>query len=198
MNNPNNNTKIILASSSPFRKELLQRLQLNFDTISPEVDETAKNGELAEDLVARLSQMKALAVAKNHPNTLIIGSDQVAVLDDVVLGKPGNHKKATEQLLAASGKRISFLTGLCLLDSRNDTLQTSVVPFDVEFRQLNPAMIEAYLQREKPYHCAGSFKSEGLGIALFKRLDGEDPTALIGLPLIQLTRMLEKAGVSLL
>jgi len=198
MNSPNNNTKIILASSSPFRKELLQRLQLNFDTVSPEVDETAKNGELPEDLVTRLSQMKALAVAKNHPKALIIGSDQVAVLDGAVLGKPGNHEKATEQLLAASGKRVSFLTGLCLFDSRNDTLQISVVPFNVEFRQLSPAMIEAYLQHEKPYQCAGSFKSEGLGITLFERLDGDDPTALIGLPLIQLTRMLEKAGVSIL
>jgi len=198
MNSSNNNTRIILASSSPFRKELLQRLQLNFDTVSPEVDETARNGELPEDLVARLSQMKAREVAKNHPKALIIGSDQVAVLDGAVLGKPGNHKKATEQLLAASGKRVSFLTGLCLFDSRNDSLQVSVVPFDVEFRQLSPAMVEAYLQREKPYHCAGSFKSEGLGITLFERLDGDDPSALIGLPLIQLTRMLEKAGVSIL
>jgi len=198
MNSSNNNTKIILASSSPFRKELLQRLQLNFDTISPEVDETAKNGELPEDLVTRLAQMKAREVAKSHPQALIIGSDQVAVLDGEILGKPGNHEKATQQLLAASGKRVSFLTGLCLFDSRNESLQISVVPFDVEFRQLSPAMVEAYLQREKPYNCAGSFKSEGLGITLFERLDGDDPTALIGLPLIQLTRMLEKAGISIL
>jgi len=198
MNSSNNNTKIILASSSPFRKELLQRLQLNFDTISPEVDEIAKNGELPEDLVARLAQMKAREVAKSHPQALIIGSDQVAVLDGEILGKPGNHEKATQQLLAASGKRVSFLTGLCLFDSRDESLQVSVVPFDVEFRQLSPAMVEAYLQREKPYNCAGSFKSEGLGITLFERLDGDDPTALIGLPLIQLTRMLEKAGISIL
>ncbi len=198
MKSSSNTTKIILASSSPFRKALLQRLQLDFEAISPNIDEMAQNGELPEELVARLSLMKAREVAKDHPDALIIGSDQVAVLDGSIIGKPGNHEKATRQLLAASGKRVSFLTGLCLFDSRNGSQQTLVVPFDVEFRQLSSEMIEAYLQREQPYNCAGSFKSEGLGITLFERLDGDDPSALIGLPLIQLTRMLEKAGASIL
>ncbi len=194
----NNATKIILASSSPFRKALLQRLQLDFDAISPNIDETTQNGELPEELVARLSLMKARAVAKSHPDALIIGSDQVALLDGKIIGKPGNHRRATAQLFAASGKKVTFLTGLSLLNSQNSTHETVVVPFDVEFRQLNAVMIEAYLQHEQPYQCAGSFKSEGLGIALFKRLKGDDPSALIGLPLIQLTRMLEKAGVVIL
>ena len=194
----NNTTKIILASSSPFRKALLQRLQLNFDTISPDIDETAQNGELSETLVARLSLMKAREVAKKHPDALIIGSDQVALLDGKIMGKPGNHQRATAQLLAASGKIVTFLTGLSLLNSQNSTHETVVVPFDVEFRQLSSAMIEAYLLREQPYQCAGSFKFEGLGITLFERLDGDDPTALIGLPLIQLTRMLEKMEVVIL
>ncbi len=190
--------ELILASSSPFRRELLQRLQLPFDAISPEVDETPQNGESPEKLVARLSLSKAREVAKRHPDAMIIGSDQVAVLDGQILGKPGNHQRALEQLQAASGRRVSFLTGLCLLDGRDGSHQQMVVPFDVAFRQLSDVMIEAYLKREQPYHCAGSFKSEGLGIALFERLTGDDPTALIGLPLIQLTRMLEKAGVSVL
>ncbi len=198
MINNNNPAKIILASSSPFRKALLQRLQLPFDAISPDIDETPENGESPEALVARLSFLKASEVAKNHPNALIIGSDQVAVLDGKILGKPGTHERATAQLQAASGKRVSFLTGLCLLNSRDGSAQQIVVPFDVEFRKLSTEMIEAYLQREQPYHCVGSFKSEGLGIALFERLDGDDPTALIGLPLIQLTRMLERIGASVL
>ncbi len=198
MNNLNSTPKIILASSSPFRKALLQRLQLNFDALSPEVDETAISGESPEALVARLALLKASEVAKDHPNALIIGSDQVAIIDGQILGKPGNHARASAQLQAASGKRVSFLTSLCLLDSRDGQHQVEVVPFDVVFRTLNDTMIEAYLQREQPYHCAGSFKSEGLGITLFEKLEGEDPTALIGLPLIRLTRMLEKAGVSVL
>jgi len=198
MNSSNDPPQIILASSSPFRKELLQRLQLDFDAISPEIDETALNGESPAELVARLSLQKASEIAKSRPDALIIGSDQVAVLDGQILGKPGNHQRATEQLQAASGKRVSFLTGLCLLDSRDGSHQDLVVPFDVEFRQLSTEMIEAYLQREQPYNCAGSFKSEGLGIALFERLDGDDPTALIGLPLIRLTWMLEKVGVDVL
>ncbi len=187
----NNTIKIILASSSPFRKALLQRLQLDFDTISPNIDETTQNGELPEKLVARLSLMKAREVAKSHPNALIIGSDQVALLDGKIVGKPGNHQRATAQLLAVSGQSVTFLTGLSLLNSQNSTHETVVVPFDVVFRQLSPTMIEAYLRREQPYQCTGSFKSEGLGITLFERFEGDDPNALIGLPLIQLTRMLQ-------
>jgi len=198
MNNTESSRVLILASSSPFRRELLQRLQLPFDTVSPEIDETPQNGESPEKLATRLSLSKAREVAKSHPDALIIGSDQVAVLNGLILGKPGNHQRAFQQLKAASGKRVSFLTGLCLLDARDGSHQEMVVPFDVEFRQLSETMIDRYLKREQPYNCAGSFKSEGLGIALFERLDGDDPTALIGLPLIQLTRMLEKAGVSVL
>jgi len=198
MNNQNSTPKIILASSSPFRKALLQRLQLNFDALSPEVDETAILGESPEALVARLALLKASEVAKDHPNALIIGSDQVAIIDGQILGKPGNHARATAQLQAASGKRVSFLTSLCLLDNRDGQHQLEVVPYGVVFRTLNDTMIEAYLQREQPYQCAGSFKSEGLGITLFEKLDGEDPTALIGLPLIRLTHMLENTGITVL
>ncbi len=198
MNNLISSPRLILASSSPFRAALLQRLQLNFDIVSPDIDETPLNGESPENLVTRLSHLKAVEVAKSAPDALIIGSDQVARLDGQILGKPGNHQRAVAQLQAASGKRVTFLTGLSLLDSRDGSHQTLMVPFEVEFRQLNRNMIEAYLQREQPYHCAGSFKSEGLGIALFERLDGDDPTALIGLPLIQLTRMLEKAGIAVI
>ncbi len=189
---------IILASSSPFRQELLKRLQLTFEAIPPNVDEAAKKSEPPLALVARLALAKASEIAKSHPDALIIGSDQVAVLEGQILGKPGSHERASQQLQAASGKRVSFLTGLCLLDSRDGISQQIVVSFDVEFRQLEPTMIETYLQREQPYNCVGSFKSEGLGIALFERLDGEDPTALVGLPLIQLTRMLENVGVCVL
>lgn len=198
INSEKNTPEIILASSSPFRKELLQRLQLPFETISPDIDEKNSHGESPQALVARLALAKANAIAEHYIDALIIGSDQVAVLDDQILGKPGSHERAHQQLRAASGKRVLFLTGLCLLDSRDGTHQDVVVPFEVEFRQLNQTMIEAYLKKEQPYHCAGSFKSEGLGITLFERLGGDDPTALIGLPLIQLTRMLERAGVSVL
>ncbi len=198
MNKPDSPPRIILASSSPYRKALLQRLQLDFDTLSPDIDETPQKGESAEELVTRLSLLKAAAVARASPGALIIGSDQVALLESQILGKPGNHQQAVAQLRAASGRRVSFITGLCLFDSRNGCHQVAAVPFDVEFRQLNDAMIERYLKREQPYHCAGSFKSEGLGISLFERLRGDDPSALIGLPLIRLIRMLEKAGVSLL
>ncbi len=198
MNRPDSSPRIILASSSPYRKALLQRLQLDFDTLSPDIDETPKKGESAEELVTRLSLLKAEAVARTRPDALIIGSDQVALLGSQILGKPGDHQQAVAQLRAASGRRVSFITGLCLLDGRNGRHQVEAVPFDVEFRELNDTMIERYLKREQPYNCAGSFKSEGLGISLFERLRGDDPSALIGLPLIRLTRMLEKAGISLL
>jgi len=198
MNNLISSPRLILASSSPFRAALLRRLQLNFDVVSPDIDETPLNGESPENLVTRLSHLKTVEAAKSARDALIIGSDQVALLDGQILGKPGNHQRAVAQLQAASGKRVTFLTGLSLLDSRDESHQTLMVPFEVEFRQLNRDMIEAYLQREQPYHCAGSFKSEGLGIALFERLDGDDPTALIGLPLLQLTRMLEKAGIAVI
>lgn len=187
--------QLILASSSPYRKELLHRLGLPFITITPQADETPLPGESPEALVARLASAKAHAVAHQHPDALIIGSDQVAVLEDQILGKPGNHDNAVAQLGNASGKRVEFLTGLCLLNGATRRMQVNVIPFAVMFRVLSAAQIDNYLRREQPYNCAGSFKSEGLGIALFDKLEGEDPTALVGLPLISLVQMLEHEGV---
>lgn len=190
--------QLILASTSPFRKELLSRLGLAFETVSPCVDESPLSGETAEQLVARLSRMKAEAVAKTYSDALIIGSDQVAVLDDQILTKPGNHDNAVTQLSRASGRRVTFLTGICLFNSRELRHQVQVIFYNVVFRKLSKQQIENYLHRETPYNCAGSFKSEGLGIALFERLEGDDPTTLIGLPLITLTKMLEMEGVEVL
>lgn len=187
--------QLILASSSPYRKELLHRLGLPFITITPQADETPLPGESPEALVARLASAKAHAVAHQHPDALIIGSDQVAVLENQILGKPGNHDNAAAQLGNASGKRVEFLTGLCLLNGATRRMQVNVIPFAVVFRVLSAAQIDNYLRREQPYNCAGSFKSEGLGIALFDKLEGEDPTALVGLPLISLVQMLEHEGV---
>jgi len=187
---------IILASSSPYRRDLLGRLGLDFTTSSPDIDETALPGELPDALVRRLAEQKARAVGKDRTG-LIIGSDQVATLDGEILGKPGNHENATSQLGKLSGKQVTFHTGLCLLDTHNDATQVDEVPFTVHFRRLTTGQIERYLENERPYNCAGSFKSEGLGITLFEKLQGDDPTALIGLPLIRLTAMLEKAGVAL-
>lgn len=190
--------RLVLASTSPFRRELLARLGLPFAVQAPDTDESRLPGEDAPTLVARLAQRKAQAVVRHDPMALIIGSDQVAVLDDEIIGKPGHHERAVAQLQRASGRAVIFYTGLCLLDRASGQQQIAVEPFRVLFRQLTPEMIESYLRREQPYHCAGSFKSEGLGIALFERLEGDDPSSLIGLPLIRLTRMLEAAGVKVL
>lgn len=190
--------RIVLASTSPYRRALLEKLGLPFTVQAPDVDERPLAGERAEDLVARLARDKAAAVAAHLDEGLVIGSDQVAVLDGEILGKPGGHEQATAQLTRASGREVTFLTGLCLWDAARGEGQTEVVPFRVVFRRLTPAQIEAYLRREQPYNCAGSFKSEGLGIALFERLAGDDPNALIGLPLIRLVRMLESNGVTVL
>ncbi len=190
--------RLILASTSPFRRDLLARLALPFMAQAPEVDETRLPGETAPELVARLAERKAAAVARQEPAALIIGSDQVAVLDGAIIGKPGDHQRAVAQLQQASGRTVVFHTGLCLLDSASGERQIAVEEFRVAFRVLTPAMIERYLRREQPYQCAGSFKSEGMGIALFERLEGDDPTSLIGLPLIRLTRMLEAAGMAVL
>lgn len=187
--------KLVLASTSPFRRELLAKLGLNFVTDSPDIDETAQQAELPEHLVARLAEEKARAVAMRHPDSLIIGSDQVAVIDDKIIGKPGNHENAAKQLQDASGRSVRFLTGLCLYNTERDRSQVVVEPFEVIFRQLGTEQIENYLRREQPYNCAGSFKSEGLGISLFERMLGDDPNSLIGLPLIKLVRMLEQEGV---
>jgi septum formation protein len=190
--------RLILASTSPFRRKLLARLGLPFAVRAPEVDETRQPGEEAPALVARLAEWKAQAIARQEPAALVIGSDQAAVLAGEIVGKPGDHERAVAQLRRASGRTVTFYTGLCLLDSASNQRQVTVEVFQVAFRQLTAEMIEGYLRREQPYQCAGSFKSEGLGIALFERLEGDDPTSQIGLPLIRLTRMLEAAGVAVL
>ncbi len=185
---------LVLASTSVFRKSLLERLQVPFETIAPNVDETPLTQETPADLVRRLSELKARAMAAQFPNSLIIGSDQVSVVDNQIVGKPHTHEKAVQQLSAASGKTIDFLTGLALFNTATHTCQVDLVKFSVQFRQLTPEQIDRYLRKEQPYQCAGSFRSESLGIALFDKMIGDDPTALIGLPLIRLTQMLEKEG----
>ena len=189
---------LVLASTSTYRKELLNRLGLTFITAVPDVDESRRNDESPQQLVQRLAEAKARAVASQYPDALIIGSDQVASIDGQILGKPGNHEQAVAQLHLASGKRLQFLTGLCLLNSLSGIAQVELIPFAVVFRPLSDRQIENYLRREKPYHCAGAFKSEALGISLCDRFEGDDPNALIGLPLIRLTRMLEAEGVTVI
>jgi len=190
--------KLILASISPYRKDLLERLQVDFSSDSADIDESPLAGESVQDMVVRLAKSKAEAVAGKYPDALIIGSDQSAVLDGEILTKSGNFENAVKQLQNASGKRIVFQTGLCLLNTRTGNTQTACVPYTVVFKTLTQNMIEHYLKKEQPYNCAGSFKSEGLGIALFEKFEGEDPNALIGLPLIRLIEMLENEGFSVL
>jgi septum formation protein len=190
---------LILASTSPYRRELLGRLGIAFDVCSPDVDESRLSGESPLDLVQRLSEAKARAGAVLQPAAaLVIGSDQVAVIDDEVLGKPGTVERACAQLARLSGQRVTFLTGLCLYNSAQQRVQVEVIPFTVVFRTLSAQQIEHYVRREQPLNCAGSFKSEGLGVALFERMEGDDPTALIGLPLIRLVMMLEAEGMTVL
>ncbi len=181
---------LILASSSPYRRELLQRLRLPFECASPDIDESPLPGESAEQLVKRLAESKARALSQHYPDHLIIGSDQAAVNGSQILGKPHTIERATEQLKAASGKSVSFLTGLCLLNSQSGRSQVDCVPFTVHFRDLDDARIRRYLEAEQPFDCAGSFKAEGLGVSLFRSTEGEDATSLIGLPLIRLVDML--------
>lgn len=188
---------LLLASSSPFRRQLLDKLGLEFIHQSPDIDESRLEGESPVALVMRLARKKAEALAGDHPNTLIIGSDQVAVIGDQVLGKPGSREKAIEQLSAASGQRVTFLTGLCLLNTVTGRTQVACDPFHVQFRTLRPTQIERYVDAEQPLNCAGSFKSEGLGIVLFKAMEGRDPNTLVGLPLILLTEFLAAEGISL-
>jgi len=190
--------QLILGSSSPFRAALLEKLGLSFISSSPDIDESPLENETADQLVQRLSEQKALKIAESYPDSLIIGSDQVALLDGNILGKPGSHEKAVNQLSAASGKTVRFLTGLALLNSKTNKLQSLVEHFDVRFKTLSTNQIEFYLQQEKPYQCAGSFKSEGFGISLFSKLQGEDPNSLIGLPLIRLIDLLNNEGVDVL
>lgn len=189
---------LLLASSSPYRRELLDRLQLPFTWQSPSIDETRREGEAAIDLVRRLAEEKARALAGQYTEHLIIGSDQVAVLDDgQILGKPHDLQRAQKQLRAASGSSVTFLTGLALLNSQSGHCQVDCVPFTVHFRSLSDVQIARYLEREQPFDCAGSFKSEGLGISLFRSTEGEDSTSLIGLPLIRLVDMLINEGIDI-
>ncbi len=190
--------QLILGSSSPFRAELLTKLGLEFITASPDINEDGLEGEQAIQLVQRLAEQKARKIAEAHPNALIIGSDQVAVLDGQILGKPGNHQNAMKQLSAASGKAVNFLTGLALYNSQTKRMQSLVEPFEVSFKQLSEQQIDFYLKQEQPYQCAGSFKSEGFGISLFSKLNGDDPNSLIGLPLIRLIDMLNVEGIDVL
>lgn len=189
-------TSILLASTSPFRKALLDKLGLPFITAAPEVDETPQPGETAEELVLRLAVAKAQALAQAYPDHWIIGSDQVCVLDGVITGKPHNVENARAQLRAASGNRITFYTGLALFHPASQQLMQCCEPFMVHFRDLSEAEIAAYIEKEQPLYCAGSFKSEGLGICLFDRLEGRDPNTLVGLPLIALNGMLRQAGIN--
>ena len=192
-----NSQLLVLASSSVYRSELLKRLQLPFETMAPNVDETPLPNESARATSVRLAQEKARAVASHYPDALIIGSDQVALLGDLQLGKPLTHDNAVRQLRAMRGKTTHFYTALALLNSKTGNMQTEVAENFVTLRDLSDAEIEGYLQKEQPYHCAGSAKSEGLGIALISKMTGDDPNALIGLPLILLIQMLRRENVSL-
>lgn len=188
---------LVLASTSPYRSELLKRLQLPFVTAAPDIDETPLPGETARTTSQRLSQEKAMAVAASHPDALIIGSDQVALLDGRQIGKPLTHDNALRQLQTMRGKTTCFYTALTLLNSRTGHMQTEVAENHVTLRALSDEEIEGYLQKEQPYNCAGSAKSEGLGIALMSSMTGDDPNALIGLPLILLIEMLRRENVKL-
>lgn len=188
---------LVLASTSPYRRELLGRLRLAFRTMAPDVDESRGDGEPPAELAARLALAKARAVAASCPNALVIGSDQVAALAGRVLGKPGTADAARAQLAASSGQRVTFHTALCLLDTRDGRSETLVDATDVVFRALQAEEIARYVDAEQPLDCAGSFKAEGLGICLFERIESTDPSALIGLPLIALSRLLRNAGVRL-
>jgi septum formation protein len=187
--------KLILASSSPFRKQLLERLHLDFDCVSPDVDESVQADEDAQHYVRRLAQTKAQVIAMENPDAVVIGSDQCALLEGQILGKPGNHHNALQQLRNAQGKTVLFRTALCVMQSETNFCAVDEVPYEVEFRKLGDNQLEHYLQVEQPYQCAGSFKAEGYGSCLFQSMRGDDPTALIGLPLLKLTVMLEAAGI---
>ena len=190
--------RLVLASTSRYRKELLGRLGLAFETAAPGVDERALPGEAPAQTALRLATLKAQALRTQFREALIVGSDQVASCDGERLGKPGDHANAVRQLRNLSGKTAQFDTAVSLFDAKSGALQSRVVPCRVAFRTLDDARIEAYLRRERPYDCAGSAKSEGLGIALIARMETDDPTSLVGLPLIALCEMLERAGLPVL
>ena len=188
---------LILGSSSPYRRELLERLHLDFTVDAPDIDETPKPGEAASDYVRRLAHEKAGEVGARHPDALIISSDQCAELNGQLLGKPGTHEAAVEQLRRLSGQEATFRTGLCLLDTGNGRHHYFEARHTVDYKELGEEAIEHYLQSEQPYNCTASFKSEGLGISLVHHISGDDPTALIGLPMIRLIEMLREAGLDI-
>jgi septum formation protein len=192
------NRKLILGSTSIYRRELLGRLRIPFSVESPHVDEAALAGETPEMLAQRLALAKAQAVAARFPEAIVIGSDQVADLDGTALGKPGEHARAVLQLRQMSGKLVIFQTAIAVVCLESGFCQQALAPVKVQFRHLSESEIENYLQAEKPYDCAGSAKSEGLGIALLERIDNDDPTALVGLPLIRTATLLRAAGLDLL
>lgn len=189
---------LILASSSTARRELLKKLQLSFNSVSPKIDEIALAEEKPHQTALRLAQEKAKKVAIEYPHALIIGCDQVATLDGVELGKPLNHTNATLQLQRMRGREVTFYSAICLFNAATQHMQSEVVPYQVKFRELSDEEIEYYLNKDQPYECAGSAKSEGLGIALIERMIGEDPNALVGLPLIKLVTMLKNEQISVL
>ncbi len=190
--------RLVLGSTSPFRKQLLEKLNLPFDCAKPNIDETPKTDESALELVQRLAVEKAQAVASEFPDALIIGSDQVALCDGDILGKPHTFENGVKQLSQFNGKKVSFYTGLCVFNSKTGQSYSLVEPFYVHFKNNSQTAIENYLKAEQPYNCAGSFKSEGLGICLFEKLEGDDPNTLIGLPLIKLVALLEQHGLDVL
>ncbi len=189
---------LVLGSTSPFRKEILEKLQLPFICAKPDIDETAFEGESPQALVERLATEKAKIVSSQYNKALIIGSDQVAVFQGEIIGKPHNFENGVKQLSKFSNQSITFYTGLCLYDSEKNIATTVVEPYIVHFKTLSKIDIESYLRKEQPYNCAGSFKSEGLGICLFDKLEGDDPNTLIGLPLIKLVELLKIHGVDVL
>lgn len=190
-------TELVLASTSPYRRTLLDKLGLGFLTVAPDVDEAIAPGETPHSLVSRLAEAKARQVGAQFADALVVGSDQVACIDGEILGKPGNRDNAIAQLNRASGRAVEFHTGLCLLNTRSGTTQIDVECFTVRFRTLTGGQVARYIDREQPFNCAGSFKSEGYGITLFEGLDGRDPNTLIGLPLIRLVEMLGQEGIEL-
>jgi septum formation protein len=190
--------RLILASSSPYRRELLERLKIPFEVTAPEVDETPHPGETPKKLVERLAIEKAQKIAGKTRGVLVIGSDQVAVYNGNIVGKPHSHDKAVRQLREASGRTVTLYTGLALINADTQRIQREVIPYRVAFRALTETQIESYLHKEQPYSCAGSVKSEGLGIALLEKFEGDDPNTLIGLPLIRLVRMLENEGIKII
>ena len=189
---------LVLGSTSRYRRELLQRLQIPFEMASPQIDEAPQAGEAPADLAQRLALAKAQAVARRFPGAVVIGSDQVADLDGEPLGKPGTHARATQQLRQMRGRTVIFQTAVAVVCADTGFAQMELAPVKVKFRDLTDGEIEAYLQAEQPYDCAGSAKSEGLGIALLEAIESDDPTALVGLPLIRTCRMIRAAGVKVL